>query len=130
MMSYDPEHTAESAAWLALEEGERIRLVAAYHRAAGITPPNAQVHAAMHSVVENQIAEELVTVRETIARLCGEGLSRHEAVHAVGWVLMTRLARLMRPGASGEFEVEDYFRELRTLTAAGWSAKIREHGGD
>ncbi len=120
MTAYDPEHAPEAAEWLALEEPERLRLVAAYHAGAGTVPPNPQVHTAMHSVVENQIAEDMVTVRGTVARLCEEGLTRHEAVHAVGWVLMSRLAKLMRPGASGEFEVEDYFRELQALTADRW----------
>lgn len=119
MTRYDPEHAPSPAAWLELGENERIRLIAAYHQDAGITPRNPQLHAAMHSVVENQLAEEMETVRDTIARLGVEGLSRHEAVHAVGIVVVSHLAKLMRPGVSGEFAVEDYFRELRALTAAG-----------
>jgi hypothetical protein len=78
------------------------------------------VHAALHSVVENQIAEELQTVRETVARLQAEGLSRHDAIHAVGSVLVGCLQALMREGAPAQFEVEAYFQDLRSLTAAGW----------
>ena len=44
-----------------IEEGEREILVEDYHERAGIELPNAHVHAAIHVVVENQIAmgEEL-----------------------------------------------------------------------
>jgi hypothetical protein len=128
MTAYDPNQAPDPAEWLALKDRERLQQVAAYHSSAGTELPNPQVHAAMHTVVENQIAEELITVRGTVARLVGEGLSRHEAVHAVGWILMAHMAKLMRPGASGEFEVEDYFRELQALTAARWLAQPREHG--
>jgi hypothetical protein len=38
-----------------------------------------------HVIVENQAAQGLETpVRRTLARLQAEGLSRHDAVHAVG----------------------------------------------
>ena len=75
MTPYDPDQTPEAGAWLALDESERIGRIAAHHAAAGITPPNARLHAALHAVVENQIAGEVATVRETVARLCTEGLT-------------------------------------------------------
>ena len=55
-----------------------------YHRRAGIFPPNEQLHATFHVVVENQIAlgDEL-PVRRAVDRLMAEGLDRHQAVHAV-----------------------------------------------
>ena len=81
------------------------------------------MHAALHSVVENQIAEELQTVRETVARLQAEGLSRHDAIHAVASVLVGRLQALLREGAQSQFEVEAYFQDLRSLSAQGWLKK-------
>jgi sirohydrochlorin ferrochelatase len=120
METYDPETAPDAAEWLELEEDERVSRVSAYHRHAKIKLPNLQVHAALHSVVENQIAEELQTVRETVARLQAEGLSRHDAIHAVGSVLVARLQALMREGAQAQFAVETYFQELRSLTAEGW----------
>ena len=128
MTPYDPDHAPAAAEWLALDERERIRLIADYHRAAGITPANAQVHAAMHSVVENQLAEEMATVRETVMRLCAEGLTRHEAVHAVGSVLVAHLAALMRSRGPGRAAVDAYFRELRSLTAMGWREEPAQAG--
>jgi len=71
-------------------------------------------------VVENQIAEEMQTVRETVARLQKEGLVRHDAIHAVGSVLVGRLYTLMQEGARAQFEVEAYFQDLRALTAKRW----------
>ena len=120
METYDPETAPDTAEWLELEEEDRIRRIASYHRGVKVKLPNLQVHAALHSVVENQIAEELQTVRETVARLQAEGLSRHDAIHAVGAVLVARLQALMREGAQAQFAVETYFQELRSLTAEGW----------
>jgi len=123
METYDPETAPDTAEWLELEEEDRIRRIASYHRGVKVKLPNLQVHAALHSVVENQIAEELQTVRETVARLQAEGLSRHDAIHAVGSVLVGRLQALLREGAQAQFEVEAYFQDLRAVTAGGWLKK-------
>jgi len=123
METYDPETAPDAAEWLDLEEEERIDLVASYHRREKVKLPRLQVHAALHAVVENQIAEELQTVRETVARLQAEGLSRHDAIHAVASVMVGRLQDLLREGAPAQFEVEAYFQDLRSLTAQGWLKK-------
>jgi len=120
MGTYDPDTAPDPAEWIELEEEDRIGRIASYHRRVKAKLPNLQVHAALHSVVENQIAEELQTVRETVARLQAEGLSRHDAIHAVGSVLVARLQALLREGAQAQFEVEAYFQDLRSLTAQGW----------
>jgi hypothetical protein len=123
METYDPETAPDTTEWLELEEDERISRVSDYHRHAKIKLPNLTIHAALHAVVENQIAEELQTVRETVARLQAEGFSRHDAIHAVGSVLVGRLQALLREGAQAQFEVEAYFQDLRALTAGGWLKK-------
>ncbi len=120
METYDPETAPETAEWLELEEDERISRIASYHRHLKVKLPNLQVHAALHSVVENQLAEELVTVRETVDRLQAEGLSRHDSIHAVGSVLVGRLQAVLREGTQAQFEVEAYFQDLRALTAEAW----------
>ena len=121
--TYDPETAPDATEWLDLEEDERIHRISAYHRQARIKLPNLNIHAAMHAVVENQIAEELQTVRETVVRLKAEGLSRHDAIHAVASALVGRLQDLLREGAPAQFEVEAYFQDLRLLTAEGWLKK-------
>ena len=123
METYDPGTAPDPDEWLALDEGERIHRIASYHRRAKVRLPNVQIHAALHSVVENQLAEGLQTVRETVERLQSEGLSRHDALHAVGSVLVNSLHALLQEGAQGQFEVEAYFQELRSLTAEGWLTK-------
>jgi len=123
MKTYDPETAPDPAEWLGLEESERVILVASFHRRARIELPDLQIHAAIHSVVENQVAEELQTVRETLERLKAEGLSRHDAIHAVGSVLVEHLNRLVRDKAGSADAVESYFQELRSITAVGWLSK-------
>jgi hypothetical protein len=50
---------------------------------------SARAHAATHVVVENQAAMgDATAVPATLARLMREGLERHDAVHAIGSVLM------------------------------------------
>ena len=63
------------------------------HRRAGVSLQNKNVHAIMHVVIENQVAmgDEL-PVRRAIDRLVGEGLDRHEAIHAMGSALAARRA--------------------------------------
>lgn len=123
MTTYDPDVAPDPNEWLALEEDERIGRIAAYHRGAGVRPPNPPIHAALHSVVENQIAEGFQSVGETVARLQAEGLGRHEALHAVGSVLVKSLHALLREESQAPFEVEAYFRKLRALTAETWLSR-------
>jgi hypothetical protein len=48
-----------------------------------------KLHRVAHVVVENQVAlGDPPAVREALARLMGEGLDRHNALHAVGSVVM------------------------------------------
>lgn len=123
MTTYDPDAAPEPNEWLALEEDERIERIASYHRKARVRLPNRRVHAALHSVVENQIAEGLQPVSEAVARLQSEGLGRHDALHAVGSVLVQSLQALMREESQAPFEVEAYFRKLRSLTAETWLSR-------
>jgi sirohydrochlorin ferrochelatase len=123
MKTYDPETAPDPAEWLGLEESKRVILVASYHRRAKIEPPEPQIHAAIHTVVENQLAEELQTVRETLERLKTEGLSRHDTIHAVGSVLVEHLNRLICDKAASTDAVELYFQKLRSLTVEKWINK-------
>jgi hypothetical protein len=72
--------------------------------------------------VENQLAEGIEAVRETLERLMSEGLDRHEGIHAIGSVLAEHLSNLMRNGPKkGTDTNEPYFRRLRSLTASTWA---------
>jgi hypothetical protein len=120
-LEYDPLVAPDPEAWLALEEQERIDMVMDFHRRARIKLPKARVHATIHAVVENQIAEgDALPVRRTLERLMREGLDRHDAVHAIGGVLIGHMNDLMAAGGvEGDPNVK-YYAELERLTAAGW----------
>ena len=123
--AYDPLNAPDPDDWQSMGEDERMMLVMEYHREAGVELPNEQVHAVVHVVVENQIAlGDEMSAQATLERLMREGLDRHEAIHAVGSVLVDFVQALIRddaaPGAN-----ERYNEELKKLTAAEWLKTFR-----
>jgi hypothetical protein len=91
----DPEVPPNAVEWLALDEQERIQLAKAYHRDARIKLSRAEAHACFHVIVENQSSEGLEAAVRAMARLMNEGLSRHDALHAIGSVVVERLHEAM-----------------------------------
>jgi len=119
MESYDPDTSPMPAHWLGLDEAERIELVLAYHHRKKIRLPNAQLHSVIHVVVENQLALGEDIVRNTLTRLQAEGLSRHEALHAIGSVLAEDLYELLREGSHAQDDTYvRYLEGLKNLTAS------------
>jgi len=125
--AYDPFTEPDAQEWLALDEQERVDMVVASHRRAGIHFPREQVHAIIHVIVENQIADPELPVRRIAQRLMSEGLDRHEAVHAIGSVLAGHLHDLARevkavrnPTEAESDPHKAYFDELEALTAEEW----------
>jgi hypothetical protein len=122
-MKYDPLKAPEPEEWLATSEDERMRLVEEYHRRARVRLPNIGAHAAIHAVVESQIAlGDEIPVSSTARRLMAEGLDRHDAIHAIGSVLAGFMNDLLRnpPSDPNTDPNEQYFAELQQLTASGW----------
>jgi hypothetical protein len=122
MQSYDPDQAPDPVQWRAIDEGTRMGLVKSYHQAARIRLPKPNLHYAVHVVVENQIAMGLPAVLRAMARLQGEGLSRHDALHAIAAVAAHRVAEQLRaddPQMAATFE-ERYSAELDKLTADDW----------
>ena len=117
-MRYDPEVAPDPSGWQALGEDERIMLAETYHRRAGIEVPNMTVHATVHAIIENQVAmgDELPT-HNAIERLMGEGLDRHDAVHAVASVLAVHINDALRAGSPN---IEAYNDAVERLTAETW----------
>ena len=126
MYKYEPKRDPEARAWLALDEGERLELVARYHRRERAELPNLTLHSAIHTVVENQLAEGLATAKQALQRLMAEGLCRHDAVHAIGSVLAAHLHSLLQRGAQPAPSTESYLQELQELTAERWLRELRE----
>jgi len=122
MEEYDPDRDLVADEWLDLDEQERMILVEDYHRRHRIGVTNAQVHAVVHAIVENQLALAEPVVVTTLARLRGEGLDRHDAIHAIGSVLAGQIHSLLAgEGVEGEPN-ERYHEALRKLSAAKWRA--------
>ena len=127
LTKYDADRAPDPARWLAEDEQQRISIIDRYHRRHGFRAPRPQLHIAIHMVVENQIAlGDEMPVAETVQRLMGEGLSRHEAIHAVGAVLAKFLQDAIH-SESGEPDNEAYNREVSALTKERWYA---EYGPD
>ena len=121
LLRYDPHEHPDSVGWLALDESERTWLVVQYHRQQRIRLPNETVHAAIHVIVENQVALGNAFPAEAVLfRLMSEGLDRHEAIHAIGSVLSKTLFTVMsEENADGDLNA-DYIEELESLSAESW----------
>ena len=126
---YDPEVQPEPLEWLALDQQERISLAEAHHRAARIKVPNLKAHACFHAIVENQIAEGVGwSVVRAMSRLINEGLSRHDALHAIGSVLADHLFEATHTTDKNFADTAQarYDAAVEQLTADEWRHKYEE----
>jgi hypothetical protein len=126
-MQYDPDQGPDPKQWLETGEGQRISLVEKYHRKQRIGMPSLKAHAALHVMVENQVAmgDEL-TVKATLERLMREGLDRHDAVHAIATVL-TDWIWAAENGQAPKGDPNAYYRQkLKELTAEKWRSLADE----
>jgi hypothetical protein len=123
-MHYDANKAPDPETWLALDEQKRIDRAIEYHRRYHLPMGgNAKLHGAAHVIVENQLAlGDPPAVREALARLMGEGLDRHDALHAVGSVVMGIVFDAVAKNSGSDINAR-YGRELAELTAAGWRAE-------
>ncbi|HKE26610.1 MAG TPA: DUF1841 family protein [Bryobacteraceae bacterium] len=120
-LHYDPDRHIDPEAWLEFDEFERIEAVKEYHRRTKVRLPNEKLHAATHVIVENQVAlGDAYPVRSVLFRLMEEGLSRHDAIHAIGLVLAEGLfAGSRQEGQTADLNAE-YLEKLNRLTAESW----------
>ncbi|MBI3042898.1 MAG: DUF1841 family protein [Betaproteobacteria bacterium] len=124
MERYDPETAPTSEDWLEIDEGERLLLVEEYHRDARIPLPKRarRLHASMHVVVENQLASNDEPVVRALARVMKEGLSRHDAVHAIGSVVAEEIYDILKQKDPPDTVRARYYAAVERLTAATWRA--------
>jgi hypothetical protein len=124
MHRYDPLIAPDPSEWLALTETERIQFAMDYHRRARVHLPNLKMHAVAHAIVEAQIAMGDETPAQRVAqRLMDEGLDRHEAIHAIGSVLMEFISDVLNRPVTDDPGTDPnsvYFAELEQLTAERW----------
>ena len=70
-MKYDPMKPPLKSRWLALDESDRIAQVKKYHREKKVELPRFTLHATLHVIVENMLAEEIPDAVETMpSRRC------------------------------------------------------------
>lgn len=118
---YDAGKTPDPKQWLNLDEQERILQIESYHQDVADELPNPTMHASIHAVVENQLAEGIEEVQHTLKRLQEQGLDRHDSIHAIGSVLAEHMFSLMsaKDTPTGDPNVA-YYQNLKTLTAKKW----------
>jgi hypothetical protein len=116
---YDASHAPDPDEWLDADEAERVALVVSYHRVRGIEVPNMDMHARFHALVETSLAEDDPAVADALQRLTGGGLDRHEAVHAIGYVMAQQA--LKRPSRAPTDDPAGMLAaELRKMSAPRW----------
>jgi len=117
---YDPDHAPNPKEWLALDEQERVILAEDYHRAKRIKLPSLKAHALFHVIVENQIAQNHGPVVRAMSRLAGEGLSRHESIHAIAWVLAEHIYDILKSASDEQPSNANYDAAVERLSAKDW----------
>lgn len=132
METYDPENAPDPKAWLGLDEGERLLRVGDYHdefdNELGDDFSRARLHATIHVVVENQLAEGYAPAKDALARLMREGLCRHDAVHAIGSLVAEQIWAQTQGGGTATETLGSYQQELRTLTVQSWRERYGDQG--
>jgi hypothetical protein len=119
-VDYDADRAPDPDEWLDTDEVERIAAVEAHHRTVRdhARMPRPRLHAAIHAVVETQLASGTPPeTRRALERLVTGGLPRHEAVHAVGVIVSNATAAALDGRA---FDAAVYARELDALTVERW----------
>ncbi len=123
MESYDPMENPDPTQWLALDEDEHIFLVEEFHEREGVDLPNIRLHASFHAVVETQLASgDPPQTVDTLARLLGEGLDRHDAIHAIGSILSEVIYHAMKNPAENDDPTQAYIEGLKNLSVEKWLA--------
>ncbi|WP_163373043.1 hypothetical protein [Endozoicomonas acroporae] len=122
MKYYNPDKPLNVSEWLVLDDEQRKILVSNFHLS---TEEEFQDDGAltmlsyMHVVVENQIATNVDLVSETVTKLVRQGLSRHEALHAISAIIVEDIFDMLK-GTKSEFCPKKYRRKLEKITAKRW----------
>ncbi len=133
--AYDPLVAPDPEEWLDMDDGEKQYLIssALHDYEAGIGE-GFEAHCIMHLIVENQVAlnEADTPTGEQMDRLMSAGLNRHEAIHALGNVIMCQMWEMQTKRK--EMTPVSLAKEMRSLKSKDWvgSAPYRpsEEAGD
>lgn len=121
MVLYDPSVQPEKDKWLEASESEKISLVQEFHEMNDndLDEEALAVHSSLHVIVENQLAMGVELLPETVAKLMRQGLSRHEAIHAIGAIIVDDVFAIVRE-EKARFSPKQYRRKLEKITAKRW----------
>jgi hypothetical protein len=119
-VTYDADVAPDPEAWASADEKERLAAVEAHHRAVAVrhlTEKSARVHAALHVVVETQLAaDDPPEARRALARLLAAGRPRHEAAHLLSAAAAEALQKAVK---EGHHDAAAYARALDALGRDG-----------
>ena len=109
--SYLPHVAQDPSMWNALDEDERVFLVSAWHKKHSDAHPaivSLRGHALAHVVAENMLTSGEVQALSAMRTMVDQGLTRHEAIHALSDAIVACLLDL---AAKGEVYSEERFAQ-------------------
>jgi hypothetical protein len=118
---YDASVAPDLSKWRTIKDRAKIHAIEDYHLLAepDPDPESFMNHVAVHLTVEEHVAAgDPPEVGEAMARLMNEGLSRHDAIHAIGTVIFDVLDNLS--GKTETFDLQAYKQGLSELTVEKW----------
>ena len=120
MKIYNPSIPPKSDVWLELDEQNRLDLINDFveNYEQDIEKEARDIHAAIHMIIENQLALRVELTTETYNRLKRQELDRHQIIHAIGAVISEDIFELMNGNKENPFEGQKL--RLKKLTAKRW----------
>ncbi|MEM1347799.1 MAG: DUF1841 family protein [Myxococcota bacterium] len=123
MDEYTPNEPIDAEAWMALDDAKKIELITAFHEQETDhpLPENMDLHARIHCIVEDQVAAD-EGVRGELERLVVDGLSRHNALHALGNVALEHITAAQKEGRG--LDDDAYRKGLAMIDAKTWGVQV------
>ena len=119
-MKYDANKNIDSKIWFSEDENDRYEAIYQYHKRIKVKLPNIRIHTLFHVIVENQLAEGIEVVKNKLDELIKDGLDRHDAIHAIGYVLSAHIYNLLKYKPEKSDLNKEYYDKLSKLTKQSW----------
>jgi len=119
---YEVASPPSAEAWLAMDEGERLRLVEeAHRRTRSPVGHSANAHAAIHVAVETRLASRDAAVVAAYDRCRAAGLDRHTTVHALASVVTKHMLAVLEQRR--DFDQTTADGDFAAIDPAAWQRK-------
>lgn len=117
---YDPDNGHDAESWIAMDEQARIELIKSYHEKEKPHPeaPNPHLHAVFHNIIETQACVD-ERVKKALERMVGDGLTRHNAIHAAASIVQKYIQAAL--SKQEPVDEEAYVEELEAFDANDWA---------